>query len=159
MAKKHITIFRLASLMFLHQKVSIETNGKKEEVKIEYSGGSNSGDNLVGGRYISSDENITEAIKNSERFKNKQIVIENEYDEEVADETKTIGTPKSGTFPTPSNPELTSENIQNQQQAREFMLSKGVTAEDLAKASSAADLVILAKEREFSFPKWSAFNA
>ncbi|MDR1883072.1 MAG: hypothetical protein LBR26_09890 [Prevotella sp.] len=163
MSKINVVIFRLKGLMSLSQKVVL--NGK--EVRVEYSGGGTNGNTIIGGRYISRDAGIIEAIKASQRFKDGQIYIESSTYEDVKeyklpDETAglkdAIALGTSSPDETAGNPDLLSELVANQQQAREFMTEKGIGAEALNKILSATDLVSFAKEKGFTFPNWRAFN-
>ncbi|GAB6121083.1 hypothetical protein [Dysgonomonas termitidis] len=161
MSKITIVIFRLKGLMSLSQKVTLD-NGKG--VRIEYTGGSNNGTSIIGGRYMSKDPLVIKAIKASQRFKDKQIYVESETEEDAPDEEGTESLSQKVTLDNgkgvgvPQNPDLYSEHVSNQQQVREFMGSKGVSPEILNNALTAESLVILAKENGFNFPNWRIFN-
>lgn len=161
--KKKITIFRAVGLIGLNQKIQVKQDNKTIEKTIEYTGGSVSDQNVIEGRYISKDAAITEAIKASKRFKDGRIKIESETEEEVADgagvkdnPTPPNPNPNGGTDPN-ADPTKVSEAT-NQQQAKEFLKSKGEDAATVDAMTTNAQVIEFAKPKGYSFPKWEAFN-
>lgn len=157
MSKIAVTIFRLTGLIALRQIIEVERGDKTVDEKIYYSGGSNSGNTFVGGRYISRDQAITKAIKESRRFTEGQIEIEREYEEEyISSETESDKDSNSGTSGGNVYAE-TFEDVTNSQQAKEKLVSLGAEADKLPTA--AADLAAYAKSKSISFPNWAAFTS
>lgn len=163
MSKKTITIFRLVGMISISQALTIKVDGKDRLKRVNYTGGASNGKTIIGGRYISEDPQVTEAIKNSERFKDGQIVIESE--KEVEDNTGI----KAADNPTPPNPNPNGADdpnadpskvseATNQQQAKEFLKLKGEDVATVDAMTTNPQVIEFAKSKGYSFPKWEAFN-